>query len=102
MERIRAGFANSVDDATGGPSILGRVITGEHREFLNRIHPQADSDHAARPAVAVIVDAVAVQPVIVLRGPSPGNSQLRPKAPVAPPRPLGFEGQLCFYSRDAG
>src|ERR1700680_1980743 len=100
MERVRPRLADGVDHATGGPSILGRVVTGEHGEFLNRIHAQADPDHAAGTAVAVIVDTVPIQPVVVLRRPGTGDGQLRPKAPI-PARSPGFEGYLRFDRVDA-
>src|SRR5437867_7909585 len=81
MERVGPRLADSVDYPAGGPPILGRVVAGDHGEFLNRIHAQGDPDHAAR-AVGVITDAEPVEPVVVLRGPAPGDGELCPNAPV--------------------
>ncbi len=101
MESVGPRLGDGVDYAAGGPPILGRVVAGEHGEFRNRIHAQADPDHAARPAVAVIVDAVPVHPVVVLRGAAAGNGQLRAKAPVPAHRAAG-EGHLRFDRVDTG
>ena len=101
MERVGARFTDGVDDAAGGPPILGRVVPGDHGEFLNRIHAQVDSEDAARPAHGVVGDAVPIQPVIVLRGPAPGDGQLVPKAPVPANRAV-LEGDLALDRVDAG
>src|SRR5262249_35093657 len=92
---VRSGFADGVDHAARGPAILGRVVASEHGEFLNGIHTQVAADHAARAAVAVIVDAETVEPVIVLRGPAAGDGELIPEASV-PARSPAFERQLGF------
>src|ERR1700676_1252966 len=95
MERVGPRLTDGVDNAAGSLSIFGRVVTGENREFLNRIHAQLDPDHASRPAVGVIVDAIPVHPVIVFRGPAAGNGQLRSEAPI--PAPVtAIEGDLRF------
>ena len=75
MQRVGARLADGVDYPARGPPILGRVVAGDHGEFLNRIHAQGDPDHAAR-AVGVIGDAEPVEPVVVLCGPAPGDAQL--------------------------
>src|SRR5262249_42225074 len=100
MERVGPRLADGVDNPAGGPSIFGRVVAGDHGEFLNRIHAQADSDHAAR-AVGVIVDAEPVDPVVVLRGPASRDGHLKSKAPVPADRAV-LEGHLGFDRLDAG
>src|SRR5207253_7603715 len=100
MERVGPRLTDGVDYPAGGPPILGRVVTGDHGEFLNRIHAQVDSKDAARPAHGVIGDAVPIQPVIVLRGPAPGDGQLVAKASVAADRAV-LEGDLALDRVDA-
>jgi len=101
MERVGPRFADGVDNAGGGSPIFGRVIAGEHGEFLNRVHTQVDAEHTAGAGVGVIVDAEPVEPVVVLRGLAPGDGQLRPKAPVPAPC-ASLEGHLDFNGIDAG
>src|SRR5215472_3571626 len=101
MESVRPRLADGVDHAAGGPAILGRVVAGQHGKLLNRIHAQVAADYAAWPAVAIIIDAEPIEPVIVLRGPAPGDGQLRPKAPV-PAHCAVLEGHLSFDGIDAG
>src|SRR5207244_8806627 len=99
MERVGPRLADGVDYPAGGPAILGRVVAGNHGEFLNRIHAHGDPGDAAR-AVRVIADAEPVEPVVVLSGPAPGDAQLCPKAAV-PAERAALEGQLDF-SIEAG
>src|SRR5579863_1229485 len=40
MESVGPRLADGVDHAAGGPPILGRVVAGDHGEFLDRIHAQ--------------------------------------------------------------
>src|SRR5262249_47646394 len=89
------------DDTTGGPSILGRIISCDHSEFLNCINAQVDSEDAARPAHGVIGDAVPIQPIVVLGGPATGDRQLVPKAPIPTNRAV-LEGDLGLDRVDAG
>src|SRR5262249_53658058 len=95
-------LADGVDDPAGGPSVLGRVVAGDHGEFLNRIHAEGDPDHAAG-TVGVIGDAEPVEPVVVLCGPASGDAELRPK-PAVPAKRAALEGQLDFSieARNAG
>ena len=95
MKCVRSRFTDGVDHSAGRPPILGRVIAGEHGEFLNRVHAQADADHASRPAVAVIIDAQSVQPVIVLCGPASRNRKLRAKTSI-PALRAALERHLRF------
>src|SRR5262245_36105240 len=101
MDLVRSRFADGIDHSARCPAILRRVVSGKHREFLNRIDTQADADDAAWPAVAVIINAESVEPVIVLCGPASGDGQLRPKTPVPAYRAV-FEGHLSFNRIDAG
>ncbi len=90
MERVRARLTNRVYDSARCLTIFGRVVACQHREFLNGVHAQVNADHAARGAVAVIVDAEPVQTIIVLRRSAAGDGQLRTKSAVPAPR-AGFE-----------
>src|SRR5437660_9829878 len=102
MEFVSPRLADGVDYPTGGPPILGRIVAGDHGEFLNRIHAQGDPGDAAR-AVGVIGDAEPVEPVVVLCGLAAGDAQLCPKAAV-PTERAALEGELDFLieAGDAG
>src|SRR6266705_4569018 len=78
MEFVGSRLTDGVDYPAGGPAILGRVVAGDHGEFLNRIHAQGDPGDAAR-AVRVIADAEPVEPVVVLCGPAPEMLSCAPK-----------------------
>src|ERR1700674_1026712 len=64
-------------------SIGGGIVAGEDRKLLYRIYAEVPPENASRAAIGIIVDADAVEPVIVLLRPRTGNCQLRTKAAIS-------------------
>src|SRR5215831_17773430 len=73
---------NGVDDATRGLAILGRVVAGDDRELLNGVDSEVPPQYAPGGAVGIIVEADAVQAIVVLLGTRTGDGQLLPKATI--------------------
>ena len=72
MKLIRSGSSGRIDDAPRSSSVRCGIIGGANREFLNRIDAEVPSQHASRAAVGIIIDADAVEAVIVLLWPRAG------------------------------
>src|ERR1700694_5822358 len=60
MKSIRPGARHSVNDPARGPAVSRWVVTPQDRELLHGIHSQVGTEHAARRAVRVVVDAYAI------------------------------------------
>ena len=101
MKRVRAGTRDGIHDAAGAPAVVGGRVARHHRELLHRVHAEHEAQHAARRAVRVVVDADAVQPIVVLLGAVAGDGQLRTQAADAT---LGIdpESRLGPDIRDSG
>src|SRR5258708_1298048 len=52
------------------------MVAGQQRKLLNRVDTQVPSQHAAGGTVGVVVETDAVQPIVVLLRPRPGDGQL--------------------------
>src|SRR5256885_6318671 len=91
---------NCIDHSAGGLPVFSGKVAGQNGELLHGVHAQITAQHAAGPAVGVIVDADAVEPVIVLRGPCTRDNTLRPKAAVA--SSAVSESHLCLDAGDSG
>jgi len=74
---------NGVDDSSGCFAILRRIVARENGELLNGVHAEISAKYAAGRSVGVIVEANAVQSIIVLLRPRAGDSQLLSEAAVA-------------------
>src|SRR5258708_8545264 len=74
---------NRVHHTAGRLAILRRVVTGQHREFLDGVDAEAPSQDAAGRTVGVIVEADAIQTIVVLLGPGAGDGQLLSEAAVS-------------------
>src|SRR6266446_1341126 len=66
MNRVRAGARSRVDYSTGSLAIIGWGIARHHGKLLDRIHSENASLDAARGAGSLVVDAHAIQPIIIL------------------------------------
>src|SRR5207245_1390939 len=73
VKLVRARLGDGVDDATGTPAVLGRVIVGEHRELADGIHSQVHAQGTSRAAVGVVVDDHSIDPKGVVGVPATGN-----------------------------
>ena len=76
MELVRSRARNGIDHSAGGLPVLGRIVAGQDGKLLNGVHAQVPAQHAARPAVGIVVDADAVQAIVILLGASPGDGDL--------------------------
>ena len=72
-----------VDDAAGGEAVRRGVVARDDRELRDGFRAETESGSRARGGVGVIVDAHAVEAVIVLLRPTAGNRQLRSEPAVS-------------------
>src|SRR6202158_518829 len=84
VELVGPGLGNTVDDPAGGPAILRRIVAGQNRKLLNRVHAQIDAQRAARRSIRIVVDADPIDPVIILEWLVPGDGQKSSVASIAP------------------
>src|ERR1700682_2625845 len=56
VKLILARAGHCVNYSAGGSSIISRGVSGDDREFLNRIDPQRRSDDVARSTARIVVD----------------------------------------------
>ena len=59
---------HGIDHAARGPAVSGGVVAAQHRKLLDGVDAQVGTEHAARCAVRVVVDADPVQTIVVLIG----------------------------------
>ena len=83
VEGVRARARDRVDDASRRAAVLRRVVARQHRELLDGVDAQVHAARAPGRAVGVVVDAHAVQAVVVLLRPVAGHGQLVPVTAVA-------------------
>src|SRR5258706_12101169 len=74
---------NRIDYSAGGLPVFSGKVAGQNGELLHGVPAQITAQHAAGAAVGVIVEADAVEPVIVLGGPCTRDNDLRSKAAVS-------------------
>ena len=89
-----------VDDATGGLAILGGVVAGDDGELADGVDAEVDANDRSRATVGVVVDADAVEAVVVLRWASAGDGDLRAESAIAAAGAL-VEALLRGDTRDA-
>ena len=82
MQFIRPRARNRIYHSPGSLAVLGRVVARKNREFLDRVYPQVSSQDAPWRAIGVIVEADAIQAIVVLLGSGTGNGQLLAKATI--------------------
>ena len=83
VKGIGARPRDRVDHSSRGLPVLRRVIAGQDRKFLNGIYTEVPTHYAAGCAVGVIVEADAIQSVVILLRPRAGNGQLLPEPSIA-------------------
>src|ERR1700682_3991280 len=83
VKRIRTGLGDGIYNSAGGLAILCGETSGQHGELLDSVDAQCRANYVPRPAVGVIVDADAVQPIVVVCCSLAGNRKLSSKAAVA-------------------
>ena len=64
---------NGVDDSTGCLAVFGGVIARQNREFLNGIHAQIPAQHTAGPTIRIIIEADAIEAIVILLRASTGD-----------------------------
>ncbi len=101
VDPVGSAARDGVDDAAGGLAVLGGEVAGEDGELGDGVYAEVDADDGAGTAVGVVVDADAVEAVVVLRGPSSGDGDLGAEAAVAAACAL-VEGDLGGDAGDAG
>src|SRR5207302_3031498 len=73
MDLISPRAGNCIDHASRGLAIVCRVVAGDYREFLNRVHAKVAAQDAPRRAVGVVIETDAIQSIVVLLWPRAGN-----------------------------
>src|SRR5438046_6552824 len=74
---------NGVNHPPGGLAVLRRVVAGQDGTFLNRVNAQVPSQHAAGCSIGVVIEADAIQTIIILLCPGAGASQLLSKTAIS-------------------
>ena len=92
MKSVRSRARNSVDDPACGPAILSRIVASQNGKLLYSIHAEVVAQNASRCSVRVVVDADAVETIIILVGPRAGNTQGCSKAALRVASALGASG----------
>src|SRR5712691_1729919 len=80
---VRARTGKGVYNAPRALAVLGRIVAGKDREFLDGVNTEVAAEHAARRPVGVIVNANAIQSVIVLLRPLTGDGRLQSETAIA-------------------
>ena len=83
MKRIGARASDGINDATGRFAVLRGIVAGEDGELLDGVDAEVSAEHAARGAVGVIVEADAVQTIVILLRAGAGNGELLSEAAIA-------------------
>ena len=83
VKLIGPGSSNGIYHSPGGLAIFRRVVAGQYGKFLNGVHAQVPSQHTAGSPIGVVVEADAIQTVIVLLRSSAGNGQLLTETAIA-------------------
>src|SRR6266478_3146069 len=66
MNLIGARASDSVYDSSRRLAVLGRVVAGQDRKLLNSVYAEVSAKYAAGTAIGIIVNADAINSVIVL------------------------------------
>src|SRR4029077_7693264 len=66
VKLVRARAGDGVHHAPGSLAVLGRIVAGQDAELLDGIHSQVSAQQTPRTAVRVVVDANAVQAIVIL------------------------------------
>ena len=77
---IRARSRDGVDDAARRAAVLRRIRVGEHGELGHRLDAEIRPERVAWRGVGVVVDADAIEPIVVLRRPRAGDGHLHSAA----------------------
>ena len=89
MKSIRPRARDSIDDSACGPAVLGRIVTAQHGNLLNRVDTKIVTQHTAWSSVRVVVDAHPIKTIVVLIRPCAGNAQGRSKTALGVASALG-------------
>ena len=92
MKRVRSRARYSVDDPTCGPAVLSRIVASQNGKLLYSIHTEVVAQNASRRSVRVVVDADAVETIVILVGPRAGNAQGCSKTALRVASALGASG----------
>src|SRR5215472_13528777 len=83
VNRIRSGAGNCVHDAAGGLAVFGGVVAGDDGEFLNCVDTEASAQDTSWGTIRIVIQAHAVETIIVLLWACTRDCQLLPKAAIA-------------------
>ncbi len=101
MKLVGAGARYRVDHSAGSSPVLGGYIARQHREFLDGVDADIAAQNAARSSVSKILNADAVQAVIVLLGARAIDGYFILKTAIAAVGP-GSERRLSFHRKHTG
>ena len=82
MKLAGTGSRDSVDDATRSLAVVGGGIGGDDGELFNGVDAEVGADNSARATIGVVVDADAVDAVVVLLRARTSDGELRANAAV--------------------
>ena len=88
MKSVGSGAGDGIDDAPGGLAVLGGEVVGEHRKLCNGIHAEVAAENRPGARVRVVVDADAVEPIVVLRRAPARHRDLLTETAIAAPGTL--------------
>src|ERR1700694_1649946 len=92
MNLVGAGARDGVYDSSRGCSVLGRVVASQDGKLLNSVYAEVSAKYAPGTAIGIIVNADAINTVIVLLGAAARDAHLRPKSAIGIARSMGLCG----------
>src|SRR5207244_5179105 len=75
VEGVRARARYGINDSARGPAVLGGVVASQHRKLLNGVDAEIVTQNTSWRSVRVVVDAHAIEAIVILIRPGAGNAQ---------------------------
>ena len=74
VEDIRAGARDSINDSARGSAVLGGLVGSQHGKLLNGVDAEIVTQNTSRRSVRIVVDAHAIEAIVILIRPGSGNA----------------------------
>src|SRR5206468_4863823 len=75
VEGVRAGARYGINDSARGPAVLGGIVAAQHRKLLNGVDAEIVTQNTSWRSVRVVVDAHAIEAIVILIRPGAGDAQ---------------------------
>src|SRR5580700_5107733 len=82
MQRVGSRTGRCVNDSAGRQAVIGGGVAGDDEKFLDRVYAEHTAGDAARGAGAVVVDADAVELIVVSLRPVAADADVLAKSSI--------------------